>query len=145
MGILATPLMSFTDMYVANLGYFYAVYGFSSVISMLVKREDGPLLAVLLSLIIGILGGVAPPLSKVKSWGLEWLWRMSPGVWFTEAYFSQNLLPLKHLYVLELASKVVGFTLGQYGKDVAMLFFIGTVYRVIAYLGLVLINRRRQK
>lgn len=74
----------------------------------------------------------------------RWLWRMSPGVWFTEAYFSQNLLPLKHLYVLELAAEYVGYTLGQYTLDIAMLFVIGLVYRVVAYLGLVLLNRKRQ-
>ncbi len=47
---------------------------------MVTRREDGPLLAVMGSLIIGILGGVAPPLSKVKMWHMDWLWRMSPGV-----------------------------------------------------------------
>ncbi|KAK4994650.1 hypothetical protein LTR28_000800, partial [Elasticomyces elasticus] len=68
MGVLATPMMSFTHMYAANLLYFYCTYGLSSCVAMVVKREDGPLLAVLTSLIIGIMGGVAPPLSKVKGW-----------------------------------------------------------------------------
>lgn len=70
-GVLATPLMDFQQMYAANLMYFYCIYGLSSCVSMLVKREDGPLLAVFSSLIIGILGGVAPPLSKVKEWHVE--------------------------------------------------------------------------
>ncbi|KAK5059647.1 hypothetical protein LTR69_006236 [Exophiala sideris] len=79
LGVLATPLMSFGSIFAANLLYFYCIYGFSSCISMVTKREDGPLLAVMGSLIIGILGGVAPPLSKVSTWHMEWLWRMSPG------------------------------------------------------------------
>lgn len=123
MGILATPLMSFSQMYAANVGYFYAIYGGASIVSMVVKREDGPLLAVLASLILGILGGVAPPLSKVKSWHMQWFWRLSPGVWFTEAYFSQNLLPLKHLYLLDLASETIGFTIGQYALDIGYVSF----------------------
>ncbi|GAB7358916.1 hypothetical protein MBLNU230_g4136t1 [Neophaeotheca triangularis] len=143
-GVLATPMMRFVHMFAANVMYFWCIYGLASCVAMVSKREDGPLLAVFASLVIGILGGVAPPLSKVKSWGVEWLWRMSPGVWFTEAYFSQNLLPLKHLYVLELAAEYVGYTLGQYTLDIAMLFVIGLVYRVVAYLGLVLLNRKRQ-
>jgi len=118
MGILATPRMSFAQMYGANIMYFYSIYGLASVISMIVKREDGPLLSVLASLIVGVLGGVAPPLPKVKTWHTKRFWRMSPGVWFTEAYFSQNLLPEKHLYVLDFASATVGFTLGQYGTDI---------------------------
>ena len=117
MGILATPLMSWVDMFVANLLYFFCVYGLASCVGMLVKREDGPLLAVMCSLIIGILGGVAPPLSKVKQWKIEFLWRLSPGVWFTESYFSQCLIPLDYLYMLDLAEEATGFTLGKYGLD----------------------------
>lgn len=71
LGVLATPLISFVDMYAANLAYFWCIYGLASMISMVVKREDGPLLAVLASLVIGVLGGVAPPLSKVKDWHME--------------------------------------------------------------------------
>lgn len=117
MGILATPLMSWIDMFIANLLYFFCVYGLASCVGMLVKREDGPLLAVMCSLIIGILGGVAPPLSKVKDWHVEVLWRMSPGVWFTESYFSQNLLPLDYLYTLNYAETATGFNLGKFGLD----------------------------
>ncbi|KAF2111187.1 ABC transporter-like protein [Lophiotrema nucula] len=143
MGILATPLMSFNQMFAANMLYFYCVYGLASCVGMAVKREDGPLLAVMASLIIGVLGGVAPPLSKVKAWHLEGLWRMSPGVWFTEAYVSQNLLPLDYLYMLDQASKQMGFTLGQYSLDMGILFVIGSVYRVVAYVLLVTVQRKR--
>lgn len=118
MGILATPLMSFVQMYGANVMYFFTIYGGASIVSMVVKREDGALLSVLASLVIGVLGGVAPPLAKVKQWHMEWFWRLSPGVWFTEAYFSQNLLPTKHLFMLDLAANSVGFTLGQYMTDI---------------------------
>lgn len=117
MGILATPLMSWIDMFIANLLYFFCVYGLASCVGMLVKREDGPLLAVMCSLIIGILGGVAPPLSKVKQWKIEFLWRLSPGVWFTESYFSQCLVPLDYLYMLDLAEEATGFKLGKYALD----------------------------
>jgi ABC-type multidrug transport system ATPase subunit len=118
LSILATPLISFTEMYAANLMYFWCIYGLASCIAMVVKRENGPLLAVLASLIIGVLGGVAPPLSTVKTWHMEWFWRLSPGVWFTEAYFSQNIMPLSYLYDVDLAAKTVGFTLDQYNLDV---------------------------
>ncbi|KAF2724916.1 hypothetical protein K431DRAFT_281389 [Polychaeton citri CBS 116435] len=145
MGILATPLISFQNMYCLNLLYFWCIYGLASVVSMLVKRENGPLLAVLASLIIGVLGGVAPPLSKVKTWHMEWFWRLSPGVWFTEAYFTENTTPLAFLYDVNVASKAVGFTLNQYAMDAGMLFLIGAIYRVVAYLGLVLLDRKHQR
>lgn len=118
LGILATPLESFQMMYAANLMYFWCVYGLAHIVSMFVKREDGPLIAVLASLIIGVLGGVAPPLKKVKQWHMIWLWRSSPGVWFTESYFTENLTPLGYLYELQLAEQTTGFTLGQYALDI---------------------------
>lgn len=70
-GVLATPLMGFGQMFVANFMYFWCIYGLAGCVAMVSKREDGPLLAVFASLVIGILGGVAPPLSKVKVWRLE--------------------------------------------------------------------------
>ncbi|KAF1952088.1 hypothetical protein CC80DRAFT_423394 [Byssothecium circinans] len=143
MGILATPLMAWTDMFVAIMLYFFCVYGLASCVGMVVKREDGPLLAVMASLIIGILGGVAPPLSKVATWKLAWLWRMSPGVWFTEAFVSQCLLPLDYLYILEAASRGTGFTLGQFTLDMWMLFVIGCIYRIFAFVLLVTVQRKR--
>ncbi|KAK3208669.1 hypothetical protein GRF29_77g1505289 [Pseudopithomyces chartarum] len=143
MGILATPLMSWIDMFIANLLYFFCVYGLASCVGMLVKREDGPLLAVMCSLIIGILGGVAPPLSKVKDWHVEVLWRMSPGVWFTESYFSQNLLPLDYLYTLNYAETATGFNLGKFGLDMGVLCALGVFYRVVAFVLLVTVQRKR--
>ncbi|CAD0089852.1 unnamed protein product [Aureobasidium vineae] len=143
-GVLATPLMNFQDMYAANLVYFYAIYGLSNVVSMLVKREDGPLLAVLLSLILGVLGGVAPPLSKVKEWHMEWFWRSSPGVWFTEAYWTKMVSPRAFLLDVDLATQTIGFTLGVFGKDLALVLVIGTVYRLLAYVLLVLFRKRQR-
>lgn len=117
LGILAVPLISFQMMYLANLLYFWCVYGLASMVSMVVKRENGPLIAVLCSLILGILGGVAPPLSTVKTWNMEWFWRLSPGVWYTEGYFTKNLLPLEYLYEIDLAAESVGYTLDQFALD----------------------------
>ncbi|TKA44813.1 hypothetical protein B0A55_13462, partial [Friedmanniomyces simplex] len=145
LGVLATPLISFPRMYAANLLYFWCIYGLASVVSMLVKREDGPLIAVLASLVIGVLGGVAPPLSKVKMWHMEWFWRLSPGVWFTESYVTENWTPMGYLYQTDLASETVGFTLGQFGLDIGTLFLIGCVYRVVAYLALIAVHRDKQR
>lgn len=47
---------------------------------MITSREDGPLLATIVGLIIGVFGGYGPSLSTVKSWHLEWFWRVCPGV-----------------------------------------------------------------
>ncbi|KAI7235612.1 hypothetical protein KC330_g4211 [Hortaea werneckii] len=117
--LLASPRMGWGRMWMVNLGYFWCIYGLAGVVSVGVREsEDGPLIAVLGSLVIGVLGGVAPPLSRVREWGVEWFWRVSPGVWFAEAYFTENLVPLGFLYRVDLASRTVGYTLGRFGVDV---------------------------
>jgi len=59
-----------------------------------------------------------------------------PGTWLAEAYFSENVAPLAYLYQIDMAAEIVGYIFHQYGKDMVMIFIIGTVYRIIAFLGL---------
>ncbi|KAF4547587.1 ABC transporter-like protein 2 [Elsinoe fawcettii] len=131
--VLATPRMSFTEAYSVNVAYFYAVYGVAGLVSAVVKREDGPLLALLVSLILGVFGGVAPGLARVKEWGLEWLWRMGPGVWLCEAYFDKIAGGTGGLYILDLAEEATGMQLGRFAVDVIAIFALGTVYRILGF------------
>ncbi|KAI4266860.1 MAG: hypothetical protein L6R38_008512, partial [Xanthoria sp. 2 TBL-2021] len=89
--LLATPRIDWVSAFAANFLYFYAIYGLASILSMLCKREDGPLLAVMASLIVGILNGMSPNLSQVEEWHLLWFWRALPGTWLAEAYFDKNV------------------------------------------------------
>ncbi|KAK4237658.1 hypothetical protein C8A03DRAFT_15822 [Achaetomium macrosporum] len=143
--VLATPWMPFWSMYLSNLLYFYCIYGLASIMSMLVRREDGPLMAMIVSLIIGVFGGYGPPLYLVKQWHLEWLWRLCPGIWLTEAYFDQHLAIMSHLYDLDLAASWTGYVRGRFAMDIGILLVIGTVYRVIAFGGLVFLNQAGRK
>ena len=88
-------------------------------------------------MIVGILSGAAPPLSKVKEWHLEWLWRASPGTWLAEVYFGQMIEPFRYLYDVDLASRIAGFRLHELWTNILVLLLIGTIYRIIAFIGLV--------
>ncbi|KAI1850301.1 hypothetical protein JX266_004159 [Neoarthrinium moseri] len=134
--LLSTPVIPWGTAFLANLVYFYCIYGLASCLSMVLRREDAPLFATMISLIVGILSGAAPPLSKVKSWNLEWLWRASPGVWLAEVYFGQMVAPFAYLYNVELAAEATGYHLDWLWRNMLILFGIGTIYRVIAYIGL---------
>jgi hypothetical protein len=90
----------------------------------------------MMSLIIGVLNGMSPTLEKVRTWKMQWLWRASPGTWLAEAYFTQNLTPLSHLYKIDIARQTLGYWLGDYTKDLLMLLALGAAYRIIAFLGL---------
>ena len=88
---------------------------------------------------------MSPTLATVTSWHVGWLWQASPGTWLAEAFYSQNLIPLGYLYDINQAADYVGYTLGRFGFDVAILFALGTAYRVLAFFALVLVNRSKQK
>ncbi|KAF2470518.1 uncharacterized protein BDR25DRAFT_262454 [Lindgomyces ingoldianus] len=143
--ILSTPLMAFWITFLLNMLYFYCVYGLASFVSTAVKRENGTLLAMILCLIIGAFGGYAPPLSTIQTWRLEWLWRMCPGTWLSEAYVDQTLKQVAYLYDTNTAARWTGYTLGRTPLDIAMIFLIGTAYRVAAFLGLLFFDRNKQR
>ncbi|KAG4440935.1 hypothetical protein IFR05_003564 [Cadophora sp. M221] len=143
--LLTTPRITYLSSFVANIFYFYCIYGLASVISMITRREDGPLLAVMMSLIVGVLNGMSPSLKKVRLWKVIWIWRASPGTWLSEAYFSESVTPLEYLYQVDIARMNLGYHLGEFGKDLLVLFAIGTVYRLLAFLGLRFMWRDRQR
>jgi ABC-type multidrug transport system ATPase subunit len=126
--LLSTPRIPWINAFGANLLYFWCIYGLASCISMVTRREDGPLLAVMSSLIVGVLNGMSPQLSKVRKWHMVWLWRASPGTWLAEAYFDQNVSPLAYLYQIEQAQKGIGYDLGAFGLDLGLLFAVSFLY-----------------
>lgn len=129
--------------FAANLLYFWCIYGLAAVVSMLARREDAPLLATMVSLVLGILCGAAPSLAQVAKWRLEWLWRMSPGVWLTELYFGELVRPFEEVYQTEVAAAAMGLVLRGTGRSLGVLVAIGVILRVIAFVGLVRGKRLR--
>ncbi|KAK7418349.1 hypothetical protein QQX98_003969 [Neonectria punicea] len=142
--ILSVPIIDWGLAFLVNLLYFYCIYGLASCVSMVVRREDAPLFATMISLIVGILCGAAPPLSQVKQWHVEWLWRASPGVWMAEVYFGQLVAPFDYLFNVQAAADVTGFHLDWKWINIGVLAAIGTVYRILAYIGMVAGHRLRR-
>jgi ABC-type multidrug transport system ATPase subunit len=143
--LLSTPRIPWFSAFIANLLYFYCIYGLASCVSMVTRREDGPLLAVMSSLIVGVLNGMSPSLKKVRSWHIVWIWRSSPGTWLGEAYFTENVAPLGYLYQIDVAKTSVGYLLNKFRDDLLMLLALGTIYRIVAFLGLRFMWRNKQR
>ncbi|KAF7546975.1 hypothetical protein G7Z17_g8039 [Cylindrodendrum hubeiense] len=142
--LLSTPIIDWGIAFLVNLMYFYCIYGLASCVSMVVRREDAPLFATMISLIVGILSGAAPPLAQVKEWHIEWLWRASPGVWLAELYFGQLVAPFEYLFNVKAAADVTGFHLDWKWINILVLLGIGTIYRVLAYIGMLVGHRLRR-
>ncbi|KAF2101114.1 ABC transporter-like protein [Rhizodiscina lignyota] len=143
--LLATPRIDWLKAFVVNLLYYYCIYGLASCVSMLTRREDGPLLATMASLIVGILSGFAPTLNQVAQWHMTWLWRASPGVWIAEVYYSENVMPVSYLWQIDDAAQALGLVFGRFWLDMVVLLGIGTTYRVIAFFLLILVRRSKQR
>ncbi|KAF4978771.1 hypothetical protein FZEAL_4906 [Fusarium zealandicum] len=142
--LLSVPIINWGLAFLANLLYFYCIYGLASIVSMVVRREDAPLFATMIALITGILSGSAPPLASVKSWNMEWLWRASPATWLAELYFGQLVAPFEYLYDVKFASEQVGYELDRKWMNIGILVGIGTAYRAIALVGMILGHRLRR-
>jgi hypothetical protein len=134
--LLSTPRMPWFAAFIANLLYFYCIYSLASCVSMVTRREDGLLLAVISSPVVGVLNGMSPSLEKVSSWHIVWLWRSSPGTWLAEAYPTENITPLGYLYQIDVAAMSVGYLLNNFRDDLLVLLALGTIYRIVAFLGL---------
>jgi ABC-type multidrug transport system ATPase subunit len=132
--LLMAPVMPWWIAYVANFLYFYCIYGLASCVSMVVSREDAPLFSTMISLITGILGGCAPSMERVKEWNVEWLWRLSPATWMAELHIGQLLLPVGKLFDIDMGAERMGFELEHLGIDMVALLVIGTVYRAVAFI-----------
>ena len=139
--LLAVPPIGFSITYWLNLLYFFCIYGLASAVAMVTRRDDAPLLAVMASLIVGVLSGASPQLKKVRGWHMVWLWRASPGTWMAEAYWTELVKPSAGIYQLEIGVKQTGYVFDQVALDCALLVAIGLVYRVIAFGGLLVSPR----
>ncbi|KAM5348133.1 hypothetical protein ACJ41O_007957 [Fusarium nematophilum] len=142
--VLAVPIIDWGLAFLTNLLYFYCIYGLASIISMVIRREDAPLFATMIALITGILSGSAPPLASVKEWHMEWLWRASPATWLAELYFGQLVAPFAYLYQVDVAADEAGYRLDRKWMNIGVLVGIGTAYRLLAFVGMVLGHRLRR-
>ncbi|KAF5020767.1 hypothetical protein F66182_7195 [Fusarium sp. NRRL 66182] len=142
--LLSVPIIDWGLSFLTNVLYFYCIYGLASIVSMVVRREDAPLFATMIALITGILSGSAPPLASVKDWHMEWLWRASPATWLAELYFGQLVSPFSYLYQIDIAKEATGYNLDRKWLNIGVLAAIGTGYRLIAFVGMVLGHRLRR-
>jgi ABC-type multidrug transport system permease subunit len=85
--ILAAPVISFGTLLSLILLYSYCIYGVGSIVAALTKRENGPLLCLLITIVLGMVSGYAPRLAKVQEWHLAWFWYLSPGVSYEKILF----------------------------------------------------------
>jgi ABC-type multidrug transport system ATPase subunit len=142
---LAAPVIPFWVQFAMITLLFYCVFGLASFVSMVVKRENATLLAVVVALFSAVFCGYGPTLADVKKWRLYFLWAISFNMWASQAQFSETLAVYDHVYDSELSNIPFGYDLNQSMFDFAMMAVIGTVWRLLAFIAMISLNRNRQR
>ncbi|KAI8896887.1 P-loop containing nucleoside triphosphate hydrolase protein [Globomyces pollinis-pini] len=143
--VLAKPMIPFWVQFAMIGLMFYGVYGLCSFVSMVVKRENASLLAVIFSLIAAVFCGYGPTLVDVKSWKLFWVWALQFNMWGCEAQFNESLKIYENVYDNSFANDAFGYTLNQTGFDFLMMVVIGSSWRVLGYIAMIGMNRDKQR
>ncbi|KAJ3020130.1 UNVERIFIED_CONTAM: hypothetical protein HDU68_010331 [Siphonaria sp. JEL0065] len=86
--LLAKPVISPLTQYVIVLLQYWGVYGMSCLISMVVRRENASLLAVVMCLFASVFCGYGPSIIQAKRWGLSWIMELSFNKWAAEAMYA---------------------------------------------------------
>ncbi|KAI8843068.1 hypothetical protein BC829DRAFT_420151 [Chytridium lagenaria] len=143
--VFARPVVSSVEMYGLVLLQFWGVYGMACVISVIVRRENASLLAVVIGLFAAVFCGYGPSLAQAKAWNIVWIYEMSFNKWAAEAHYSLSLRFYKHVYDTDMSARLYGYTLGQVVKDFVACLLLGVVWRVIGFVLMVTLNKEKQR
>lgn len=142
----ACPNINFWKMYIIHLSVFFAVYGMAFLCSMIVKRENSAMIAVCLGVIMAVLCGGGPNITDMRKAGLEWLLNISFCRWAAEAWYSEELLVFDGVFeIWDISAATFGYTLGRYWYDIMWCVVIGFVYRFLAFILMICMNRSKQQ
>lgn len=136
--ILSRTYTSYWHSLIGIVLIYYSVYGLSSIVSMITPRKDAPLLAVVATIIATVMNGYVtniPYFLKVLSYAY----------WFNEGYFEKEVDFAKSTTIVSFTADVFGYVTDRFVFDMFMVFIIGTVYRIIAYILMIFIRRDKQK
>jgi ABC-type multidrug transport system ATPase subunit len=144
--VMAAPLVPFARQWLIVALMFFGVYGLAATISMLVTlRGNAALIAVIASLFAAVFCGFGPTLNQASGWGLAALWDTSFNRWGAEALFSEALMPYRAVFQVEQVAGWYGYTLNRFWVDVHFMLLVGLVWRMLAFLLMIALNRDKQR
>lgn len=124
---------------------FFGVYGIAALVSCVTSAKNANLLSVIFCIFAAACNGFGPNLTDLQDWGIPWLFDFSFNRWATECLFSSSVTPLSNVYDIRGSAKIYGFVLFRENFDLGMMFLIGVVLRIAAYIALKLRDRDKQK
>jgi hypothetical protein len=142
---LSAPTISFAIEFGVIFLFFFGVYSLCAFVSMVVRRENATLLAVIIALFAAVFCGYGLTVDNAREWGIYFVWAMQFNMWGAEAFFSESLQIYKGVYDLEECNREYGYTFDRIGFDFAMMIVIGCGWRLLAFLAMIFLNRDKQR
>lgn len=136
--VLSLAYAPFGQLMVNHSLLFFAVYGLSAVVSMIVPRKDAALLAAVAAVIAAVLNGFVHTIPT----GLDYI---SYAYWSDNAFFTGEIGPVRHVYDWKVTADYFGLVADRLSLDFGMMFVIGVIYRIIGFALLTLRNRDKQR
>ncbi|KAJ3344621.1 hypothetical protein HDU83_005006 [Entophlyctis luteolus] len=124
---------------------FYGVYGLSCVVSLIARRENASILAVLLCLVFAVFCGYGPSLNDAKNNGYLFLYELSFNKWASEANYSAMIAVYRNVFDIDTLAASWGYTLDRVSFDLVMCAVLGTFTRVLGFFLLIGLNRDKQR
>ncbi|KAJ3413486.1 hypothetical protein HDV05_007931 [Chytridiales sp. JEL 0842] len=124
---------------------FFGVYGMAVIVSLLVRRENAPLLAVIVGLFMAVFCGYGPSLTDAANGKFLWVYEIGVNRWAAESQYDLSKRVYSHLYNLDFANAIFGYGSFYVERNLGMMLMLGVVYRVVGYGLLVGLNRDKQR
>jgi hypothetical protein len=108
------PLQSFPLTYSTIFVWYYGVHGVGMLVSMIAKKENAGMMAILIALVFAIFTGFGPNL--IGSNGI-WI-SFSYSRWLAEAVYTSEVYPYKNVYRTDISAGVWGYQLNRFSYDI---------------------------
>ncbi|KAJ1555412.1 hypothetical protein HK405_001966, partial [Cladochytrium tenue] len=141
----ARPTFSIDWQYLLLFLNYFCVYGMSFVVSAVVRRENAPLVTVILGMLVAIFNGYAPTLADAEADGYAFLLGFGSNRWAAEALYGLELDTYRGVYDMDVSLVYFGYEIGVAARNACIMLALGIGYRAVGFLCLVAFNRNKQR
>ncbi|KAI8607512.1 P-loop containing nucleoside triphosphate hydrolase protein, partial [Chytriomyces sp. MP71] len=131
--LLAQPPIDIGIQFAIIFLNFVGTYGVGMMVSMVVKRENAPLLGVTIALIWEVLCGFGPSITDATDGGYIFLYDIGVNRWMAETQFTL-WVEAYNIYDKTIAANVFGYQFGNTARNIGLMVVVCIGYRIITYL-----------
>ncbi|KAJ3042991.1 hypothetical protein HDU99_010009, partial [Rhizoclosmatium hyalinum] len=132
--LMSHPPINLGLQYGAMFLNFFGIYGLSMIVSMLVRRENAPLMGVTSGMILGVLCGFAPTIKEAAEQGTLWIYALGTNRWASEALFESWIEQYIDVFDTSIPNDHFGYELGRSTRNLLLMVVVALGYRVIAFI-----------